>query len=157
MVNIGDSNYKIMISIGITGSGKTNAPSGDTLFVFSSECDFSFRFDQKISRWSGGRSKGSKNGKKIQGVGIQRGILLNTNINNATELIIMKGQEERHDPLYAFVKLPNPDGDGSTNFKSFIDNDGNIVYHLRGYFLTCNIKAKKKPYRIKFIYTECNT
>ena len=159
MTNIGDSNYKVRISTGITGTGKSNAPSGDILFVLASSVDFDFKFDQKISRWSGGRSKGSKNGKKIQGVGIENGILLNTSINKATELVLMKGQEEGHAPLYAFVLLPDPDDDATAEgYKSFIDDNKNTVYHLRGYFLSGNIKAGKgKVYRIRFVYTECWT
>ena len=159
MTDIGNTNYKIMISTGITGSGKTNAPSGDGLYVLASEVEFSFKFDQKISRWSGGRSKGSKNGKKIQGIGVDKGVLLNTSINKATELIIMKGQEEGHAPLYAFVKLPDPDGDATPEgFKSFKDNDNTTVYHLRGYFLTAKIKpGKGKVYKMSLNYTECWT
>lgn len=158
MTDIGDTNYKIIISIGITGSGKTNAPSGDALYILSPDCDFDFKFNQKISRWSSGRSKGSKNGIRTQGILVQRGILLNKNLNKATDLIIMEGQEANHDPLYAFVNMGDPEGDASTVYKSFRNNESTTVYHLRGYFLSAKIKARKgKLSRFPFNFTECWT
>lgn len=157
VVRAGLTDWKIMISTGISiNSGHDNAPAGDIGYIKSAIVDLAWRMGDKITRYFGRNSSSERAGRVAQDFRIIQGIILGIDLNDFTEYLIDKGHKYNANPLYAFLKLPNPSGDSSTFFKKFMNNEEEMVWHLRGYMVNPIIRITQGDvYKITMAFTEC--
>lgn len=155
---VGETQWKVMISNGISNDGPSNVPSGDIAYILVPKLILSWAIAIKINRWNARRSRAVKSGRIAASFKVVNGILKGIDINKFTNVLIDEGHKRTAPPLYAFIKLPGITSPVATDYKTFTNNNQIVKYHLRGYMVNPVIVIEKGPtYRISLGYTECWT
>lgn len=153
---MGNSAWRAVVSVGISGSGSSNSPSGQKFYNLIPTTDFGIDLKHKITSSAGGRSRSNKNGERLQDFRFRDSILITADVNNVTNMIL-----DRHKrgipPLYLFVKIPDGAGTGTYHYKTFQNDLGQIVYHLRGYFQkrVNAVNLEGKLFKFNGLFKEC--
>jgi len=162
MTTIGTTSWKVMISTTITtNDGWDNEPAGDILYLLCPKIDFMWELMYKTYPMAGGSSFSDHTGKRVQMVKINNAILMNTDINKVSEIFIMEAHRGIKDPLYIFIKLPEPGSsvgstESATVYKSFENNLQTIVWHLRGFLQKPKISVSAGHlYKMSLGFVEC--
>lgn len=157
MSDIGLSSWRVVVSTGISGSGSSNAPSGQKFYNLVPATDFGINLNHNISYSAGGRSHSNKSGERFQDFPFRDSILRTQDINATTQMITKRHQRGLP-PLYLFCKIPDGITPGSYIYKTFENDIGQTVYHLRGYFQKrCSIKNTPDSllYIFSGLFKEC--
>lgn len=155
-IRAGLASWKIMLSTSITlNSGYDNAPAGEIAYIKAPIVDLQWSMADKITRYYARQSRSERSGRTNQNFRIIQGTILAPDINDFTEYIIDKAHTYGANPLYAFLKLPNPSGDSSTLFKKFMNNFEAMVWHIRGYLVNPIVRIMGNLYKITTGFTEC--